>query len=266
MQTSYTAETISIEGTDALAFAQAQFSANVDALATSHWQFSAWLDAQGRVRAFFHLARVADDHLLLLLRGGDAARIADELRRFVFRSKLRIEAQPPRALGTGPALPLHAIEQFGDTLALGCGDHRLEIGAPHGSDDAWRLPQIRAGWPWLPEQTLNALLPAALMLERLHATALDKGCYPGQEMVARLHYRGGHKRHLHCVTLSQMLSPGSMLREGDDDAIRLLDTMPVSSGAQALAVMRDDIAARGTSGLSIVHEGQVVALHIIAFG
>jgi folate-binding Fe-S cluster repair protein YgfZ len=85
MPTPYPAETLLIEGPDAIAFAQAQFSSKVSSLATGHWQFSAWLDPQGRVRALFHLARLADDRLLLLLRGGSAAAVVDALQRFVFR-------------------------------------------------------------------------------------------------------------------------------------------------------------------------------------
>ena len=73
MSTFRQAETLLIEGPDALAFAHAQFSSNVQSLAIGAWQFSAWLNAQGRVRALFHLARLDEQRLLLLLRGGEAA-------------------------------------------------------------------------------------------------------------------------------------------------------------------------------------------------
>jgi tRNA-modifying protein YgfZ len=244
MPTYHPAETLLIEGPDATTFAHAQFSSAVSSLATGQWQFSAWLDPQGRVRALFHLARLADDRYLLLLRGGVAAAMADALRRFVFRSKVSVTALPPRALATGPSLPLDAIMDDGATVSLGCATHSLRITASENGDDAWRLPQLRAGWPWLPTQLLNELLPPALSLQRLHAVAIDKGCYPGQEIVARLHFRGGHKRHLHRVTLSQAANAGDVLRRDGREVGCVLETLTTDDGIEALVVLSDDVAAQ----------------------
>ena len=255
----HSAHALSLEGDDALAFAQAQFSSNVHDLQNGSWHFSAWLDARGRVRFFFHLARLADQRLLLLLRGGDASTMADALQRYVFRSRVRINACPPSALGTGPALPLHAVRQVNDasstatasitdgTLVLGCDTHSLVIGSAVEADDAWRLLQIRAYWPWLPDNALEQWLPPALGLDRLGATALDKGCYPGQELVARLHYRGGHKRHLRQVRLWRPLPPGAALRQGEREQVYLLDVVPSGSGAEALAIVPEELIGDGSA-------------------
>ncbi|WP_449428937.1 CAF17-like 4Fe-4S cluster assembly/insertion protein YgfZ [Rhodanobacter umsongensis] len=248
MPAPYLAETLLLEGPDAMAFAQAQFSSQVSSLATGQWQFSAWLDPQGRVRALFQLARLADDRLLLLLRGGSAAVLADALRRFVFRSKLTLTALPSRGLATGPAQPIHEIHGETETLSFGCGTHSMRITLEDAGDDAWRLPQLRAGWPWLPAQVLNELLPPALSLHRLRAVAIDKGCYPGQEIVARLHYRSGHKRHLHGITLSQMATPGEALRFDAREVGRLLDVVATDAGIEALAVLNDDAVAQAMNG------------------
>lgn len=248
MPAPYPAETLLLEGPDAIAFAQVQFSGKVDSLATGQWQFNAWLDPQGRVRALFQLARLADDKLLLLLRGGSADALADALRRFVFRSKLTLTALPPRALVGGHAEPMHAIHGETETLLFGCGTHSMQITTEGRGNDAWRLPQLRAGWPWLPVQVLNELLPPALSLHRLQAVAIDKGCYPGQEIVARLHYRGGHKRHLHGITLSQMASPGEALHSDEREVGRLLDVVATDAGIEALAVLNDDAVAQTKDG------------------
>lgn len=241
----FQAETLLLEGDDALAFAQAQFSGNAAELAVGRWQFSAWLDAQGRVRALFHLARVSDKSLLLLLRGGRAEPMADALRRFVFRSKVKLQALPLRALGVGAALESHTVKQQDDVVVLGCGTHSMTIGAH--DDDAWRAEQIHLGWPWLPDEALDALLPPALSLERLQAVAFDKGCYPGQEIAARLHFRGGHKRHMHCVVLSQAVLPGSVLRDEQSDVALVLDNVSTKDGHIALAVINDALADSGKS-------------------
>jgi folate-binding protein YgfZ len=247
MPTYHPAETLLIEGPDATAFAHAQFSSAVSSLATGQWQFSAWLDPHGRVRALFHLARLADDRYLLLLRGGAAATMADALRRFVFRSKLGVTALPPRELATGPALSLHTLVDDGESVSLGCDTHALRIIDSGAHDDAWRLPQLRAGWPWLPAPLLGELLPPALSLQRMHAVAIDKGCYPGQEIVARLHFRGGHKRHLHRVTLSQAAGAGDTLRQDGRDIGCVIDVVTTGDGIEALVVLSDDVAARGNT-------------------
>ncbi|UGB39372.1 YgfZ/GcvT domain-containing protein [Frateuria soli] len=247
MPSTYPAELVALEGPDAIAFAQAQFSSNLATLADGQWQFSAWLDAQGRVRALFHLMRLDAHRLRLLLRGGEAQALAAGLQRYVFRASVRVSALPARELATVEATPLHAVVERDDTLILGCGSHGLKV-ATNG-DDAWRLPQLRAGWPWLPAGAGDDLLPAWLDLGRLGATALDKGCYPGQELVARMHYRGGSKRRLRRVRLSLALEPGSGLEVEGGTAIRLLDVAGVDGVVEALAVVHDDTQASLDSGI-----------------
>jgi len=249
MTTDYSAETLLIEGADAMTFAQSQFSSDVKALSVGQWQFSAWLDAQGRVSALFHLARIADDAFLLLLRGGHAAQLAQSLQRFVFRAKLKLTALPARTLGTGSALDTRTFHHEGDSYIYGCGTHSLVIGST--SDERWRSLQLREGWPWLPADTLGEMLPQAISLERLQAVAFDKGCYPGQEIVARLHYRGGLKRHMHCVVLSPSLTGGTVLRQNGKIIGQLLDAVADELGTVALAVMDDDVVKQPESQTSI---------------
>lgn len=251
------AETLSIEGPDAAAFAHAQFSSKVSSLDVGQWQLSAWLTPQGRVRALFHLARLADDRLLLLLRGGDATSAADALRRFVFRSKLTLTAVPPRALATGPAMPMHAVHDDAGMISLGCETHSLRFAAPGTGDEAWRLLQLRTGWPWLPTSLLGELLPASLSLQRLQAVAVDKGCYPGQEIVARLHFRGGHKRHLHRVTLSQATDAGELLRRDGREVGCVLEVVRVGATVEALVVLSDDVAAQAISDHFVLFDGKL---------
>lgn len=242
MSTSHPAETLLIEGTDAAAFAHAQFGSKVSSLAIGQWQFSAWLDPKGRVQAFFHLARLAEQRYLLLLRGGSASSFGAALQRFVLRSKVSITVLPAQALASGPAMPMHAAVETGNTIALGCDSYSFCI-QPTGGDDAWRLPQLRKGWAWLPSQLVGELLPAALSLQRLHAVSVDKGCYPGQEIVARLHFRGGHKRHLHSVILSQAAAAGDTLHHEGHEVGYVIDAMAASETVEALVILSDSLVA-----------------------
>lgn len=251
------AETLLLEGPDATAFAHAQFSSKIDTLAIGHWQFSAWLDAKGRVRALFHLARLEQDRYLLLLRGGSAAGMVESLARFVFRSKVTLAALPSRTLTAGAARPIHTFTHDADSISLGCGTHSLDIAATQNPDDAWRLPQVRDGWPWLPTSMLGALLPPALSLQRLQAVAVDKGCYPGQEIVARLHFRGGHKRHLYRGMLSQPLAAGETLRIDEREVGCVLDVVAAGADIEALLVLDDEVAAQADARARRTFDGHV---------
>lgn len=237
------AQTITIEGPDAVAFAQTQFASKVTSLTIGHWQFSAWLNPQGRVRVWFHLARLAEDRLLLLLRGGDAAALVESLNGFRFRSKLTLDADDNRELATGPAMPLFDLDTQSERMTIGCGTHRMELVDPGNGDELWRVPQLREGWPWLSNDALEHWLPPALSLQRLQAVVTDKGCYPGQEIVARMHYRNAHKQHLHRVTLSQPAAAGHVLRMNGNELGRLVNVVIAPTGIEALAVLRDDAFA-----------------------
>lgn len=243
MPTSSHAETLLIEGPDALAFAHAQFSSNVQSLAVGAWQFSAWLNAQGRVRALFHLARLDEQRLLLLLRGGEAAPLGEALRRYMFRARLALQASPWRVLATGAAQPMHAVRDEPDVIVLGCDTHSLQLLADGVGDTHWRALQLEQGWPWLPASTLETLLPPALSLHRLQAVAIDKGCYPGQEIVARLHWRGGHKRHLCSVRLLHHTATGAILHRDGNEVGVLLDVVEDDDGIHALAVLNDEVTS-----------------------
>ena len=247
MSNPHHAELLSLKGADAIAFAHAQFSSNVLALETGHWQFSAWLDPQGRVRNFFHLARVSDDRLLLLLRGGPANELADALKRFVFRSKVTLVALAPRALRTTPPMSMGTISGADDAPHFGCGTHGLQVTDLDAADDAWRLLQLRAGWAWIPDALLNTLLSSSLALQTLQAVMIDKGCYPGQEIVARMHFRSGYKKHLCHVELSHAEIAGEILRTNEQENGRLIDVVDNGQSFEALAVLTDDFAASATN-------------------
>jgi len=256
----FIAETLLIEGPDAGTFAQNQFTSDLRSLEKGHWQFSAWLDAQGRVRQFFHLARTAPDRLLLLLRGGSADRMKEELSRFMFRAKLSMHADGARVIGTGDALALHDVRCDEHSIHLGCGDHSLVLSSESEVDSRWRLLQVEAGWPWLPASLSGSCLPPALSLHRLQAVSLEKGCYPGQEIVARLHYRGGNKRQLYRVGLSQPVPAGSSLDDGDGQAaIQLLDVVDTARGIEALAICHSGLTDSSTAA-QFAHAGRTISV------
>ncbi|GAA0704774.1 folate-binding protein [Dokdonella soli] len=203
------AELLALSGADATSFAHAQFTSDVKALAAGDWQWSAWLDAQGRVRSFFALLHPEPSCLLAWLPLGGAEPMREALARFVFRAAVKLETR---------SWTLHAMERADVPTALqpheviahdggqllrqpGTPDRIAWIAPTHASSadpealSRWRLADIEAGLPLLAPELSGEFVPQALDLESVDAIRFDKGCYPGQEVAARLHFRGGNKRH-----------------------------------------------------------------------
>lgn len=234
------AETLTIEGPDALAFAHAQLGSHVNELAVGAWQWSAWLNPQGRVRTLLQLMRTGEDTLLALLRGGSAEALAKALAPYILRSQAKVSAHPMRALIDAPALSTGRMLVDGDELTLGMGDYAMRIVAgPVNAPQQWRRHAIDAGHPWLPDNALDRLLGPALSSGELGATRLDKGCYPGQEIVARMHYRGNCPRHLRRVHGDVALPAGCPLSVDGNNVGMILDSVETGQQTRALAVMRD---------------------------
>jgi folate-binding protein YgfZ len=208
------ADLLLLTGTDAAHFAHAQFTSDVKSLADHTWQWSAWLDPQGRARHFFLLMRTSPAHLIAWLPLGGAVAMRDALARFVFRSAVKPETPAGWSLhriAPGDlARPLDrrqiVLHEEGYALLLPGPSQRLGWLAPTAQTPAsnadlqrWRLDDIAAGLPLLAAELGGEFVPQALGLERLDAIRFDKGCYPGQEIAARLHFRGGNKRELQHV-------------------------------------------------------------------
>jgi folate-binding protein YgfZ len=236
---------LAVDGPQSGAFLQAQLMNDVAALAVGEWQWNGWLTAKGRVVALFALLRAADDAYRLLLPDHPAGALRDALARFVFRSRVRLAVDDSLAClagfpagGAADATPRHAVaEAEGGLLRLdfgGEGGARHLWLAPVSSpivapgdprvDAAWREADLIHGLPRLGPAQVEAWTPQMLSLERLRAFSLKKGCYPGQEIVARTHYLGQAKRGL-------VLFTGDALREGD----ALVDGHGASAGTLVCA-------------------------------
>lgn len=230
---------IRIAGEDARRFAQTQFSGDLDSLAPGRWQWNAWLDANGRAAALMQLADPGDGTLLAVLRGGDPPRVQAALAKYLLRSRACLAVDARTAIAGGP-VGSAILEASDAAFIIGCGERSLQLAkGPAEVDpeaaDTWRLADIRAGWPTLPAGGPH-FLPPALGLERLGAVSFGKGCYPGQEIAARLHYRGGHKLRLQHVRGTNPLALGPI--GGPDRArpVQVLDAVFHEGLAEALIV------------------------------
>ncbi len=252
---------LELRGSDVVAFAHAQFSSDVQSLGDGRWQWSAWLSPQGRVRNFFALLRAAGNHLIMIQRGGDAAETRDALRRFVLRSDVSIVSTEAAIIGVDDASELSrwlpsrptgdGIVVDGDCMAIAVSPARSIVIAPHSPSarvlpdvDAqrrWRLADIRDGLPEIDKPLDQSALPQWLGLDRLGVVSVSKGCYPGQEIMSRLHFKGGNKRSLYriAVTDSVNLSAGDSVVAADASSIAGEVVMAERDGAlqEALCIL-----------------------------
>lgn len=223
---------IALEGRDAAVFAQAQFMNDVKALADGHWQWSGWLTPKGRVVALFALLRLSDQQIWLAVPDADAGALALALKRFVFRSKVAIELREDRVIEGRFGTP----EQAAGASIAGSAEDSLEIDmsgeggaralrivpvAQAAAADAalaalWAQADLRHGLPRLPAAQAEQWTPQQLSLDRLRAYSVKKGCYPGQEIVARTHFLGKAKRGLALYRSEGELEAGAKALAGED--------------------------------------------------
>ncbi|MBW8311890.1 MAG: hypothetical protein K0M64_07610 [Rhizobium sp.] len=244
---------LEVSGPDAPAFLQAQAMNDVAALAPGHWHWNGLLTPKGRVIALFALVHVVPSRFLMVLPDFPAEELATRLKRFVFRSKVVLQPLPwVAAAGPSSAFPAaDAVLDGGDEgLALdmgGDGGPRslwlLPAGHPSLAEpdtavaSAWYAADLAHGLPRLPEGQREAWTPQMLSLERLAAFSLKKGCYPGQEIVARTHYLGQAKRGL--VRLAgEGLQPGQAVEAAGQAVGTVVSSR--DDGREALAVLGAD--------------------------
>jgi len=237
-------QVLEITGADALSFAQAQFSSDVRGLANGAWQWSTWLSPQGRVRAFFQLLRDHDQHLRLLLRGGDAEMLRVALAPYVLRAKVALRVSAARVRGSNkPAASVLELPGSPPRWLI-IEDTASDGEESPGARECWRLADIRAGLPVLAENLHEQLLPQWLGLDRLGAISVSRGCYPGQEVMSRLHFKGGNKRSLYRLELTGALAAGTALGTSGDAASGLIvmSARREDDRAEALACLADTAA------------------------
>lgn len=212
--------TIRVTGPDAFAFLQAQLAGDLRLAADGELHLSAWCNPKGRVFCLFRIRTVGDAFELSL----PADLATEAMRRLsVYRFRSNAEFEP------------------GDTAA-----EQLGVG---GSLADWRLDNLRAGIVEIGAPQSELFTPHMLNLDLLAAVSLDKGCYPGQEIVARTHYRGATKRRCLRFDSGQSLSPGDKVSDGSRDVGEVVNAI----GTEVLAVVPVDSADR-----SLTAQGSVL--------
>ena len=241
--------TLLVEGPDARTFLQGQLSADLDRLEPMQIQPASCNSVQGRVQAVVWLVDRRDT-VVLILPAMLVDAIAARLRKYVLRSKVKVHAgklEVYAATGAGAAAPRTHLEIEGASYTRWPGDgERILMLAPataaairdEGSEFAWQLEDIRAGLPQVYPATSEAFVAQMLNLDLIGAIDYQKGCYTGQEIIARTHFRGTIKRRmLRFSSAAPPPVPGTRILSAGQHAGDVVDAAATPEGCELLAVV-----------------------------
>lgn len=232
---------INVSGADAEKFLQGQFTNDVKQLTASKAQRSAWCSAKGRVLSSFYLAKTSEGYSLILPQ--DAVEmLLKRLRMFVLRADVKFSLAEDCALlgvmGEGSAALLQTVlgsEITAQTLSYSSTEE-WQVLCTHESplrylvygkvellkklwlqavaqqfipsaSSAWELLDILSGIPQIKPELSDEFIPQMLNWEVLEGMSFKKGCYAGQEIIARTQYLGALKRRLFLVKFANSQLP-----------------------------------------------------------
>lgn len=269
---------IAVDGTDSRAFLQGQLSTDIDALTPDASQLSSWSSAKGRVVVVLRLLQY-DDTLLLMLPRSLQATVMKRLSMYVLRSRVKLSDASEALVHFGLAgdnaarllatadLPapektntvvkhdgMHIVRLHGSMprfLIAGSAETLMPVwealsaaGAIAVNEERWAWHKIQAQEPTVYPETSEHFVAQMIGLEELGAIDFKKGCYIGQEIIARAHFRGAVKRHMlhaHCET-TQSIAPGSMIRSvGNEQPVaEIVDARQNPGGGQDMLIVIQD--------------------------
>ncbi len=254
-----------VKGDDAASFLQGQLTQDTGKVGDAGALFAAWCNPQGRVICVLRMLTL-DGGFALALPAELAEPVMQRLLRYRLRAKAEIlladdleavaaAAEPDLAVlearGLLPDSARGACRRAGGVTAfeLGGTDRCVELYGPHAelasleltaalTGDQWRKALVDAGIPTVTAATSERYTPHMLNLDRLGAVSFDKGCYTGQEIVARTEYRGQTKRRLLHYRLEQgQAGVGDRLVHEDREVGEILN----AAGPDFLAVAPTDL-------------------------
>jgi folate-binding protein YgfZ len=269
---------LAVRGSDASKFLQGQLTCNLNYLDEHTASLGARCTQKGRMQSSFRILLQGDGCVLAMARGLLEAQLADLKKYAVFsKSKLTDESDAWVRFGVqhgdgalaalGLQLPLEtdAVVRHGALIAVRVSPARAELWAPadqaenlaarlaeqlaQGSLDDWLLGQIRAGIGQVLEPTRELFIPQMLNLQAVGGVSFKKGCYTGQEIVARMQYLGKLKRRLHHVRVAGSMRPEpgtALFSPVHGSAIgEIALAAPTAEGYEALAVLQDNAVEDG---------------------
>ena len=289
---------LAVRGPDASKFLQGQLTCNLNYLSESRCSLGARCTPKGRMLSSFRIVSVADGFLLAMASELIEPQLADLSKYAAFsKSKLGDEGDVwvrfglsggdgvLVSLGLDLAQEADSVARANDLLALRLSDGRSELWAPAGEAatlhgrlaaqlpeaelNAWLLAQVRAGIGQVLGSTRELFIPQMLNLQALGAVSFKKGCYTGQEIVARMQYLGKLKRRLYRLALDDASLPEPSVElfspvhnSGVGEVVLAARS---DSGVELLAVLQEDAVKDGRINLG-APEGRPLKLLDLPYG
>lgn len=239
-----------VTGADATTFLQGQLSIDLRSIAPDRVLLASVNSAQGRVQDIVWIAPRGES-LLLITRSDRLEVTAARLRKYVLRAKVKIEIGTLAVAGTlsesqeinGWSAPLTQTQTESSNVIDWPGGRQLIVGTGAFEQErdfieAWERTDIRVGLPSVRPETHELFVAQMLNLDVLGGISFDKGCYTGQEIIARTHFRGTVKRRMFRFAANcAPPAPGSKLLADSEPAGEVVAAVSVGSGCEFLAVV-----------------------------
>jgi tRNA-modifying protein YgfZ len=228
-------------GADAATFLQSQLTQDVLSLADGQLRLSGYCSPKGRLLASMWVWRMAADEFGLLCSADLAAPLLKRLSMYVLRSKCKLDDASGEwaVFGLAGAAAMQwlgdvAVEPGRATLRDGAwvlglpvaeGHARFQLVQPAQAaappvppidGKQWQRLEVTSGVPRITAATVEQFVPQMINFERVGGVDFQKGCYPGQEVVARSQYRGTLKRRMHLFATDGVAQPGQELFHSAD--------------------------------------------------
>ena len=229
---------IEIKGNDAREFLNNQFTNDLKTLSDNESSLGAWCSIKGRVLYTFRIW-FENETFWLLLPTVQTESFLKKLKMFVFRSDVTIDQVNNKIIyglsGKDADQFLKNIPESDNVVIRNDEDLVIKIPAPipryliiskkydleTRTENNWKLLDIIAGIPEILPETADMFLPQMLDLENLGGLSFQKGCYPGQEIVARVKYRGELKQQLYKahIKTNNRIETGAVLVTASDEQV-----------------------------------------------
>jgi len=198
---------IKFSGVDAGNFLHNQLSADVLALNDGETTFACYCEPKGRVLALMLVGKMQNDYYVIQS-ASLAALVTERLKIYVMRSDVEISVLQGHIVTGLQAsdIPVQTVDPTitlpipGDEKLIGVSLPNEKITIEQARADDWKMSELQNGICWLGTESSGQFLPQMLGFEQLGAINYRKGCYPGQEIVARTHYLGKIKRFPRILT------------------------------------------------------------------
>ncbi len=279
---------IEVTGPEAGEYLQGQVTNDAEGLATGSGCYALLLDRKGHIQADMRLLRTADDRFRIDTAESAGRSLLKHLRTYMIGRQVEVAESAITVLsligpGSTAVTGLAPGDEFESTPAKVAGVDCLAVATASGldlicppeqagavreqltadgavpvSEAAEEILRVESGRPALENEMATAPMPAeAGVVER--AVDFTKGCYVGQEPVARLHYRGRPNRHLRGLRLEGPAAAGDTVRLGDRDLGRIgTAVLSPASGRIALAILRKEAEPGSTVSIEAA-DGETAA-------